>query len=139
MNAVNLNFPVPSAPLALTTDASQTCLGASLDQYVDGSWRPLGLWSKMLKPSQQTYTTFKRELLAIKMALRHFIKDINGRNLTIFTDHAPILGCFNSNSHQQYDAVAMNAISEIGQWTRDIRHIEAKTTKWLIFCQGVIL
>ena len=32
VNAVNLNFPVPSAPLALTTDASQTCLGAALDQ-----------------------------------------------------------------------------------------------------------
>ena len=50
VNAVNLTYPVPSAPLALTTDASQTCLGAALDQYVDGSWRPLGLWSKMLQP-----------------------------------------------------------------------------------------
>ena len=86
VNAVNLNFPVPSAPLALTTDASQTCLGAALDQYVDGSWKPLGLRSKMLKPSQQSYTTFKRELLAIKMSLRHFIKDINGRSLTVFTE-----------------------------------------------------
>ena len=122
INAVNLTFPVPSAPLALTTDASQTCLGAALDQYVDGSWRPLGFWSKMLQPSQQKYTTFKRELLAIKLALRHFNKEFNGRSIMVFTDHAPILGCFNSNTHQEYDPVAMNAISEIGQWTRDIRH-----------------
>ena len=49
--AVVLNYPIPSAPLSLSTDASQFCLGASLDQYVDGAWRPLGFWSKSLSLS----------------------------------------------------------------------------------------
>ena len=98
VRAITLNFPRPDAPLALTTDASQTCLGEVLDQYVDGQWRPLGMWSKMLNPSQQKYTTFKRELLAIKFSMRHFNKDFNGRNLVVYTDHRPILGCFQSNS-----------------------------------------
>ena len=56
--AITLNFPDPAAPLALTTDASKVALGATLDQYVDGAWRPLGMWSKMLKPQQQTLTEF---------------------------------------------------------------------------------
>ena len=32
--AVTLNHPIPSAPLALSTDASKVCLGASLDPSV---------------------------------------------------------------------------------------------------------
>ena len=30
--AITLNYPVPGAPLALSTDASQSCLGASLGE-----------------------------------------------------------------------------------------------------------
>ena len=90
--AITLEYPIPSAPLALSTDASKFCLGASLEQYVNGQWRCLGLWSKSLKPQQQRYSTYIRELLAIKYALRHFINEINGRNLVIYTDHLPILG-----------------------------------------------
>ena len=127
MGAVSLNFPVPSAPLALTTDASQYAMGAVLDQFVDGAWRPLGFWSKKFNKNQQSYTTFKRELLSIKFAMRHFNKDFNGRSLVVFTDHRPILGCFGSNNLQAHDAVALNAISEIGQWTRDIRHKDGRS------------
>ena len=120
--AVTLNYPRPNAPLALTTDASKLSLGATLDQWVDGSWRPLGMWSKALKPVQQGYTTYKRELLAIKLGLRHFNKDINGRRLCIFTDHRPLIGSFASPDLQAHDPQALNAINEIAQWTSDIRH-----------------
>ena len=56
--AVTLNYPIPSAPLALSTDASKTHLGASLDQWVDGKWVPLAFWSKSLRPEQQRYSTY---------------------------------------------------------------------------------
>ena len=124
--AVLLNYPILSAPLALSTDASQVCLGASLDQFVDGSWRPLGFWSKSLSPSQQKYSTYKRELLAIKLGIRHFIEEINGRNLICYTDHLPIIGSWKNPNLQQHDAVALNAINEIAQWTSDIRHKPGK-------------
>ena len=58
LKAIRLEYPVPSAPLALSTDASKDCLGASLDQWVDGQWRCLGLWSKALNPSQRRYSTY---------------------------------------------------------------------------------
>ena len=75
--AVTLNFPDPSAPLALTTDASKIALGATLDQFVNGAWRPLGMWSKMLKPQQQLYSTYRRELMSVQLAMRHFVNDFN--------------------------------------------------------------
>ena len=126
VKAITLEFPMPSAPLALSTDASKTCLGASLDQWVNGQWRCLGLWSKTLKPAQQRYSTYIRELLAIKYAIRHFINEINGRTLICFTDHKPILGSWNNPNLQIHDNVAMNAINEIAQWTCDIRHKPGK-------------
>ena len=80
------------------------------------------MWSKALKPVQQGYTTYKRELLAIKLALRHFNKDINGRRLCVFTDHRPLIGSFASPDLQAHDPQALNAINEVAQWTCDIRH-----------------
>ena len=80
------------------------------------------MWSKALKPVQQGYTTYKRELLAVKLGLRHFNKDINGGRLCIYTDHRPLIGSFASPDLQAHDPQALNAINEISQWTCDIRH-----------------
>ena len=115
-----LNYPDTNAPLALSTDATKDSLGASLGQWVNGSWVQLGFWSKSLRPEQSLYTTYRRELLAIQLAIRHFISEIQGRRLTIYTDHKPILGSFASPNLQLHDTVALNAI-EIAQHTSNIR------------------
>ena len=52
-----------------------------LDQYVNGSWKPLGFWSKAFTKPQQSYTTYRRELMAIQQAMRHFNSQFNGRHL----------------------------------------------------------
>ena len=124
--AVTLNYPVPSAPLALSTDASKTCLGGALEQFVNGAWRPLGLWSKSLKPEQQRYSTYIRELMAVKHAVRHFNNEINGRELIIFTDHKPLIGSWRSPELQGHDPKALNAINEVSQFTSDIRYKPGK-------------
>ena len=132
--AITLNFPDPAVPLALTTDASKVAMGATLDQFVDGSWRPLGMWSKMFNPAQQSYSTFRRELMSIQLAMRHFNADFNGRHLIIFSDHKPIINCFQNPDPQPHDAIALNAINEIGQWTHDVRFKagrEIKIADWL--------
>ena len=125
--AVTLNYPDPEAPIALSTDASKFALGASLDQLVDGVWRPLGFWSKALKPTQQNYSTYRRELMAIMYSMRYFNDMFYGRNLTVFCDHKPIIGTFKSQELQSHDPIALNAIREIGMFTSDIRHKEGKS------------
>ena len=124
--AVVLNYPDPTVPIALSTDASKFALGASLDQLVDGEWRPLGFWSKSLKPTQQNYSTYRRELMAIMYSMRYFNDMFNGRNLTVFCDHRPIIGTFKSQELQSHDPIALNAIREIGMFTSDIRHKEGR-------------
>ena len=124
--AVTLNYPNPQAPISLSTDASKFALGASLDQLIDGVWRPLGFWSKALKPTQQNYSTYRRELMAIMYAMRYFNEMFYGRDLTVFCDHKPIIGTFKSQELQSHDPIALNAIREIGMFTSDIRHKEGR-------------
>ena len=104
--AVELAHPDPTAPLSLTTDASKTAIGGVLEQYAEGTWQPLGFWSKSLKPDKQAWTTFLWELFAIQQAVRHFLPDFEGRHLIIYTDHKALLGAFKSTSSQDYDPIA---------------------------------
>ena len=47
------------------TDASDTAMGAVLQQYINNHWHPISYFSKALKPAETRYSTFDRELLAV--------------------------------------------------------------------------
>jgi hypothetical protein len=85
--ATLLSYPTPDAPTCLLTDASDMAVGAVLQQYVDGAWRPLSFFSKKMKPSKTRYSTFDRELLAVYLAIRHFCHFLEGRNLRTTTSY----------------------------------------------------
>ncbi|KAL7870755.1 hypothetical protein SRHO_G00082520 [Serrasalmus rhombeus] len=58
-----LAHPASSAPVALTTDASDYAVGAVYEQWVGNAWQPLAFFSRQLRPSERKYSTFDRELL----------------------------------------------------------------------------
>ena len=60
MGACQLAHPDPSAPLALTTDASDKAVGGVLEQYSGGCWRPLGFWSRHMKEDKQKWTVYRK-------------------------------------------------------------------------------
>ena len=70
--AVPLSHPLPGAVLALAADASDTHVGAVLQQQVGQHWQPLGFFSKKLSKSEVNYSTFDRELLAAVAGIKHF-------------------------------------------------------------------
>ena len=67
-----LAFPAEDAVLGLCTDASESGIGAVLEQRIDRRWEPLGFFSKALNETQRKYSTFDRELLAAHEAAFHF-------------------------------------------------------------------
>ena len=71
-------------------DASDTHLGAVLQQLLDRSWAPLAFYSKKLSDAEKKYSAFNRELLAASSSLRHFRFMLEGRDFTIFMDHTPL-------------------------------------------------
>ena len=58
--ATSLAFPVNSAPIHLSTDASNIGVGAVLEQMTDSNWWPLTCWSRKLTPTEQAYSTFDK-------------------------------------------------------------------------------
>jgi cleavage and polyadenylation specificity factor subunit 1 len=74
-------------------------MGAILQQRVQGIWQPLAFFSRKLSPSQQKYSTYNRELLAIYEAVRYFQHVLEARHFAIFTDHKPLIFAF----HQKRD------------------------------------
>jgi RNase H-like domain found in reverse transcriptase len=72
MVTAGLAHPLPHAQLALVTDASDSHVGAVLQQREGKAWRPLSFFLQKLSPAQGHYSTFDRELTAVFAALWHF-------------------------------------------------------------------
>ena len=51
--AAMIHHPSKKAPLSIATDASDSAVGAVLQQFVAGAFQPLGFFSKALKPAER--------------------------------------------------------------------------------------
>ena len=121
-NAAMLQHYAPEAPLSLAVDASNTAVGAVLQQTVNGSTVPIAFFSKRLTETESKYSTFGRELLAVYLAIKHFRHFVEGRSFTVFTDHKPLTYALKSSS-DRYSPREVRHLDYISQFTHDIRHI----------------
>ncbi|CAH8493835.1 unnamed protein product [Dicrocoelium dendriticum] len=112
------------ATLILKTDASQTAVGAVLQQVINGQPEPLSFFSRKLQPAQTRYSTFGRELLAIYLAIKHFRHLLEGRTFTILTDHKPLAFAFRGSS-DRFSPREIRHLDYISQFSTDIRHVDA--------------
>lgn len=85
-DATLLVHPQPEMPICLITDASDTTVGAVLQQRIDFVWSPLTYFSRKLIPAEIRYSTFHRDLLAVYLAFKHFRHFIEGGPFFIVTD-----------------------------------------------------
>lgn len=124
--AAMLAHPQCNAKLALVTDASDTAIGAALQQYTgDKAWQPLAFFSRRLSPSQQKYSPYDRELLAIYESIKYFRHMVEAREFVIYTDHKPITFAFH-NRKENCSPRQFRHLDLIAQFTTDIRHISGK-------------
>lgn len=120
-NSTELKYLAPDAQLFLSTDASDTAVGAVLQQLVDGQMQPLGFFSRKLSNAQIKYSTYDRELLAIYEAVQHFRHTIEGRQFKILTDHKPLVYAFEQNGEKMSPRRARQ-LDFISQFSTDIEH-----------------
>ena len=74
----------------LLTDASDTGMGATLEQKLSNIWKPLAFISRKFFPDQRKCNAYDRELTAIYEAIKHFRHFMEGRDFKILTDHKPL-------------------------------------------------
>jgi len=118
-----LSFPKENLPFTLTTDASDIAIGAVLHQVNDEVSEPLEFFSKKLSTTQQRYSTFDRELLALHLALKHFRYLLEGRVFTIFTDHKPLIHLLDMKDPSPRQ---QRQISYISEFNCTVQHISGK-------------
>lgn len=122
-NAALLTHPRPDSPLALMTDASDSGVGAVLQQREGNKWSPLSFFSKRLTEAQRKYSTYDRELLGIYLAIIHFRKLIEGREVVIYTDHKPLVYLFSKLGSEKETPRRARQIMFISEFTTKIKHI----------------
>jgi hypothetical protein len=88
--ATQLAHPDPEAEISLAADASDTHIGAVLQQKTAAGWRPLSFYSKKLSATEERYSAFDRELWAVFSGIRHFRYLLEGRQFHVLTDHKPL-------------------------------------------------
>lgn len=120
-----LRYPSNSAPTAVTTDASDQAVGAVLEQFDNGDWKPIAFFSKKLKPSERKYSVFDRELLGIYLAIKHFRHFLEGRNFHVYTDHKPLAGNIFSGRADASPRQTRH-LCFISEFTTDIRFVPGK-------------
>ena len=123
-DAVLLAHPDPKAAIALTTDASDTAVGAVLSQGPFASPAPLAFFSKKLSAAEKNYSAFDKELLAVYLAVRHFRHYLEGRVFTVYTDHKPLVGAISNNSDRS--PRQSRHLSYVSEFTTDFKHLPGK-------------
>ena len=92
-SATLLNHPDPKSETLLSTGASDCAIGAELSQKHHGMWRPIAFFSRKLTSTQNRYSTFDRELMAIYSAIQHFRFFLEGRPFSVLVYHKPFNLC----------------------------------------------
>ena len=88
-----LLFPDPKLPYTVVTNASGTAAGGVLMQDHGTGLQPLAFLSRRLKPTEQRYSAYERELAAVAYCLqswRHYLEGCPG-GVTVVTDHQPLV------------------------------------------------
>lgn len=128
-NAATLAFPITGIPLAIMCDASDKCVGATLQQCVNNNWVPLAYFSVKMTAAQQKYSTYDKELLAIYLSVQYFRQMFEGRDLIIYTDHKPLAFAFSKLYSNKESPRRTRQLLFISEFTTDIRHVSGDNNK----------
>jgi RNase H-like domain found in reverse transcriptase/Reverse transcriptase (RNA-dependent DNA polymerase) len=87
MNTPILRNSDSTLPFDVQTDASETGVGAVLQQKSKDGTRPVAYMSRKLHAAEKNYTVHERELLAVVDALREWRPYFLGHKFVLKTDH----------------------------------------------------
>ena len=95
-------------PVNIETDASKKGIGVVLVQpysnvqnmsktSVPNNLRPVYYASKTLTTTESNYSNIEREMLGMVFSILHFKHFTNGHQVTVITDHKPLITLFKKN------------------------------------------
>lgn len=125
VSATRTSFISTTAPLSLFTDASDTAIGAVLEQLVGDRWTPVGFFSRKLSAAERNWSTYDRELLAIFASIKFFKHQLEGRQFLVKTDHRPLVYAFSQRADRASPR-QLRQLDFISQFTTEIVHVSGE-------------
>ena len=119
-----LHHPKTNAKTSITVDASDSAIGAQLEQLQRGQWVPIAFFSRKLSPTEQKYSAFDRELLGAYQAVKHFRHFVEAKPFTIYTDHKPLTYALSSAAERSPRQA--RHLSFVAEFTSDIQYIRGR-------------
>ena len=120
-----LHYPTKNGNISIHTDASDTAVGAVLQEKRGDLYVPLGFFSRKLEPREKVSSIFARELLAIFLAIKHFRHFLEGHSFKVFTDHSAITQAI-TNPLERPHVKENRMLVFISQFDVEIIHIPGK-------------
>ncbi|GFT06720.1 retrovirus-related Pol polyprotein from transposon opus [Trichonephila clavipes] len=129
-DATLLKHPIPGATLSVWTDASNFTIGSSLMQLSNSNWESIAFLSLYIKLSktQQNWSTYDRELLAIYTSNKKFRHMLEGREFIIYTDQKPLTYAFKQKP-DKCTPRQLRHLDYISQFSTDIRYVVGTENK----------
>lgn len=89
-NAALLTHPSDSTETSVMVDALDKVVGAVPQQIIGDRWHLISFLCRKLYSTEQRYSSFGQELLAICLAIKHFWYFLEGQHFHMLTNHKPL-------------------------------------------------
>ena len=116
------NFPKAHSHTDIFAYTSEiSCKAEFQQQDGKGVFQPLKFFSKSFTEIQVNYSTLDQALLAAYLAVQHFAYFLDGRTITLYTGHKPIVGAL-AKHRPSISSRHSRQSSFTAEFTSDIRH-----------------
>ena len=121
--AATLQYEDHNKPLILSSDASETHVGAVLEQEEEeGKIVPLAFFSKSLPRPSRVRSVFYKELRGLSLSMKHFHSRILGRKLIIRSDCSALVKAVKNELKDQLPS-EQRYLQRIKEYDPEILHI----------------
>ena len=101
-------------------------MGAVLLQKTDGLWRPVAFASRSMSETERRYAQIKKEALAATWACEKFSDFILGKNISLETDHKPLIPLLGNKNLDQLPPRILRFRLRLDRFSFDIQHVPGK-------------
>jgi transposase InsO family protein len=120
------NLPPNTRELILTSDASDSAIGAVLEIDTPDGRRPVGFYSRALTTRERVKPAFDRELLALAQAIKHFRHLLESMRTIAYTDHQPLVSAITKRTDAPSRWQA-SQLAYIAEYADEVRHVSGQS------------